>query len=652
MVEVPKKLKEWDAKLQLEKNNYGTEIKKMQVDEKYYEGTRELRGNPNTGKASKKLATNVRNIGYELIESQVDSAIPAPRVVPRHKEDDELAKKIERMLENKIETCGLSTLNDSEERVVPVIGGTFLYVQWDANLGMHSEVGDLKVSEIHPKKLIPQSGVMNIDEMDYFFIQELMTKKMVKMVYNVDVETEENTESELLNEVGGSNSKDVVTVNTAFYRNSKGGIGCFIWCGYQILLDIEEYQARQLDHCAKCDAIMVGGTCPKCGGKKVKKMPVDYEELVSAIEVRVDGSNKRKIDPYKETTEPMLDEAGNPILDEQGQPKVTVKKTQKKIPYYKPNMYPVVLRKNITKQNRLLGGSDIDVIIDQQDTIKALGSNMNEKLLKGGSYVTLPEGTKVDLSDENLKVLRLRNPADKAMIDVLNVQAPIQQDMSYLETNYQWAKSTLGITDSYQGKYDASATSGTAKQYAINQAAGRLESKRTMKNNAYARLYELMFKFWLAYADQPTEYTYTDSEGQVIHEELSRKDFLKIDKAGEFYWDDEFIFKTDPTSTLMQNREALWNQTDMKLQSGAFGPLGDLETARTYWTMMKANGYPNAAKTLSIIEQRINEQKGALNEMPALPNGNEDPGDQNGTEGWETVPEDVPGMPEQGMYQL
>jgi hypothetical protein len=68
--------------------------------------------------------------------------------------------------------------------------------------------------------------------------------------------------------------------------------------------------------------------------------------------------------------------------------------------------------------------------------------------------------------------------------------------------------------------------------------------------------------------------------------------------------------------------------------------------------MMKANGYPNAAKTLSIIEQRINEQKGALNEMPALPNGNEDPGDQNGTEGWETVPEDVPGMPEQGMYQL
>ena len=86
-------------------------------------------------------------------------------------------------------------------------------------------------------------------------------------------------------------------------------------------------------------------------------------------------------------------------------------------------------------------------------------------------------------------------------------------------------------------------------------------------------------------------------------------EFLKIDSSGEFYWDDEFIFETDPTSTLMANREAMWQQTDMKLQSQAFGPLGDMETLRTYWTVMKASGYPNAGTALDIVEARIAEQK-------------------------------------------
>ena len=99
-----------------------------------------------------------------------------------------------------------------------------------------------------------------------------------------------------------------------------------------------------------------------------------------------------------------------------------------------------------------------------------------------------------------------------------------------------------------------------------------------------------------------------------------------MDRAGELYWDDEFLFETDPTSTLMQNREMLWNQTDMKLQSGAFGQVGDLETARAYWTIMKANGYPNAGKILELVEGRIEEQKQMAQQMqaaqmPPMPEG-------------------------------
>jgi predicted nucleic acid-binding Zn-ribbon protein len=605
------KLKEWQSKLETAKNEYSDTRSKLIEYEDFYEGTRNVKEDPNTHQNVTKQATNVRNICYELIESQVDSAIPMPKVIAMHPEDDELAKKIERLLENKVKLCHFENINDSMERTVPIDGGDYFYVTWDPSAGLHSQLGDVKVSEITPFKLIPQPGVTEIDDMDYFFVQELYTKKKVKAIYGVDVEDAVNDQMDIYREEEKvSDNTDLVTVNTAYYKNEDGGIGRYVWCDTYELEDLEDYQSRQLDRCAKCGAIMENGVCPQCGGKKAKKTPQDYEDLVDAIEVEeVGGETKQTIQPEEMTEEPVLDENGQPVMDETGRPQVEIKRTKKKIPYYKPKCYPVILRRSITNSGKLFGSSDISVIEDQQETVKKLGSKINEKLLKGGSFVTLPKGVKVDLNEKDLKVIRIENPQQTSMITTINLQPDISKDSNYLETNYQWAKSSLGITDSFQGKYDASATSGTAKQYQINQASGRLESKRVMKEQAYAKLYEVMFKFLLAYSDDDMLITGTDANGAPTHESLNRYDFLRLDKAGELYWDDEFIFTTDPTSTLLQNREALWNQTDMKLQSGAFGQVGDLETARAYWTIQKANGYPNASTVLNIIEQRIEEQK-------------------------------------------
>ena len=623
----PENLKTWKKRLEEARESYGSDKNRMKTYQGYYDGDRSVAQDPNSSYSPSKKASNVRNIVYELIESQVDSSIPMPKVRAIHPEDEELAKKLEHYLENKIKTTKLPLLNDMMERNVPVQGGDFFHVQWDANAGLHSQIGDIKVSEIHPKKLIPQPGMVEIEEMDYFFVQELYTKKKVKAIYGVSVEDCGNDYTDLAGEQSSTASinSDIVTVNTAYYHNEHGGVGIFVWCDTEVLLDLDDYEARYLDHCAKCGAVMQNGVCPECGSKKVKKMPEEYEEMAEGMEVKTsypmaDGTFSRNIDPFTEEEAPKMDENGQPVMDEMGQPVMEIRKVKRKIPYYKPNIYPVVLRKNITQNDRLLGGSDVAVIIDQQDTVKKLGSKINEKLLKGGSFVTLPTGIDVEKTDKELKILRVRNAADKSLIDVINVQPNVQNDLSYEETNYNWAKSALGITDSFQGKFSSSEVSGTARQYAINQAAGRLESKRTLKNEAFAKLYEYMFKFWLAYSDQSSAIISTDSNGTANYDEIDRHEFLKIDSAGEFYWDDEFLFETDPTSTLMQNREALWNQTDLKLQSGAFGPVGDLETARAYWTIQKANGYPNAAIILNIIEQRIKEQQEmAMQAQQAMP---------------------------------
>jgi predicted nucleic acid-binding Zn-ribbon protein len=598
-----KKRDKWRGKLENARIAYSSvlsEVKKMQG---IYEGTREVNGNPNTNVAAKDLAINVRNIAYELIESQVDSSIPMPKVTAIHEEDEQLARSIERALVNKVKLLKLSIINDKMERTVPVQGGDFFMVEWDNDLGFHSNYGDVNVLEVAPRQVIPQPGVSDIEEMDYIFVQTAQTKRYVKDKYGVDVEDASEEYKDIRGAEGNSSlDTDIVTVNTVYYKND-GKIGRFVWVDDYTLEDLDDYQARITRKCKECGYVTDEKTCPQCGSKK-------FEESVDEIQT---------------ISIPLMEEQG---VDEMGNPVQISAAEEVQIEYYKPNCFPLIVRKNVSKSDSLLGFSDVKVIEDQQDLIKKVGSKAAEKTLKGGSIVTLPRGVKLETTDRELKIARLDDPQQKSMIDVLNMQVNIQQDMQMVNKAYEDARSTLGITDAFQGKYDPSAVSGTAKQYSINQAAGRLESKRVMKNDAYAKLYEMMFKFWLAYADDPLPITGSGVNGEQEFDLLDKSDFVKQDAAGTWYWNDEFLFETDPTSTMMANREAMWQQIDMKLQSGAFGQLGSLETMRLYWSLMEKNHYPNAGDVLSQIEMLMAQQQqmaqqqmpmeGVANEMPVM----------------------------------
>lgn len=590
--EETKKLNKWKTKLEKARLAYSDELQRMKRREDYYNGTKIVNGNPNNGIQAKKKAINVRNIVYELVESQVDSSIPAPKVIPIHKGDEEAARIIEMFLQNEMQILHMNELNDIDERVTYIQGGDFFHVEWDNKKGYHCTIGDLSISERHPRQVIPQPGVTDIEKMDYIFIQYNQTKEFVKTKYGIDVsdafkeesfnDTEENT-----------TDTDLVTVNTVYYRNNKNGIGLFIWCDEYILLDLEDYQARRLERCSKCGKIKTKDICPECGSKKFKSTVEEYETLSDDI------------DSYSGFINSIIDVETEEILED-GTVNKSIKREGVKVPYYKPNVFPIIVRKNVSNIGKLLGYSDVDTIEDQQDAISKIGSKIQEKILAGGSILTLPEGKQIEISDKEYNVVRV-NQADKNLIGVVTTQANISQDLEMLVQNYTYAKSTLGVTDAYQGKYDPSAQSGTAKQYSINQAAGRLESKRILKNLTYSKLYEMMFKFALAYADQKIPISYTNSKGEKEFEHFDRYKFLKKDSAGEYYWNDEFIFCTDPTSTLMMNREAMWSQIDLKLQSGAFGPVGDLQTSLLYWQLMEKASYPGAGDIKTRLEERMYE---------------------------------------------
>ena len=370
-----KKRDKWRGKLENARIAYSSTLREVNKCQGIYEGTREVNGNPNTNLAAKDLAVNVRNIAYELIESQVDSSIPMPKVTALHEGDEGLALSIERALVNKVKLLKLSILNDQMERIVPVQGGDFFLVEWDNTMGFHTNYGDVNVFEILPRQVIPQPGVSKIEEMDYVFVQTAQTKEWVKKKYGVDVEDASEEYKEIRGAEGENGlDTDIVTVNTVYYKKD-GKIGRFVWVDDYTLEDLDDYQARITRKCKECGYVTEEKVCPVCGSKKFEETPDKIQEI--RIPIMQDSG---------------FDEMGNPVQIEADE--------VIRIEYYQPNKYPLIVRKNVSKANSLLGFSDVKVIEDQQDLIKKVGSKAAEKTLKGGSYVTLPRGVKVETTDK------------------------------------------------------------------------------------------------------------------------------------------------------------------------------------------------------------------------------------------------------------
>ncbi len=574
------RLEMWKERLARAMTAYESERAKMDEREALYRGKKEIKSITRNGRKLK--APHVRNICAELIEAQVDSGIPSPKVTAKRKQDVEKAKLIEDMLRNEMDRLPFEEMNDMMSRTVPIQGGGAFLVEWDHTARTHSTVGELSISTLHPKQIIPQDGIYTgIEDMDYVFILIPQTKEYIKRKYKVVVVNESESEPDIKGADAESEADDLVTQNIAYYRNENGGIGIYSWVNETELEDLEDYQAR----------IREDG--------EGKKTAIDFEEIhtpMTANGIHIPGAA-----PVVRTVDGEFDEMGNPLTETLLEPT--------KIPYYKPDIYPVLMQKNVSVFGQFLGDSDIDKIADQQNTINRVEKKIIDKLLLGGSYLSLPDSTSIKADEDDMKIIRLGTAADASLIGVYDVEGEIGQGMAYLAQVYEEGRQIIGVTDSFQGRADTTATSGKAKEFAAAQTAGRLESKRTMKNAAYAALFETMFKFRLAYTDEPFSVRREDVHGNVEYTEFNRYDFLEKDEAGEYWWNDQFLFSVDASSALASNREAMWQETRMNLTSGAFGNPQDIATLLLFWAKMETLHYPGASETKRYLEEQQRKQE-------------------------------------------
>ena len=546
--------------------------KKQTIDARYtrqnqlYKGSNDVIRRDTGTTLSEKKAYTYRNIIFEMIETQIDNRTPLPKITPRDPLDMPLALQLENYLKNEMDRLNSEEINDMAERGTYKHGTAVYFVGWDETDSTPTTRGEVYIKYYPLNRVFPQPGVTRTEDLEYIFTKDLVSTKKIKELYGKEVtdSTEYRGMAELI---------------TAWYYNEDGNVSRLGWVDDTIIFDDEDYEIRQVLTCKDCGEVIKEHTvCPVCGGTKFKWSTLEEEIITEDI---VTGDV------------------------ETGEMRV-IAKAGSTIPYYKIKQLPFVIRRNISDEESLYGVSDIDMIEQNQESMNKIITKLEENILKAGSIFTVPKGVKIPMTDETLKVVTLSDPNQVKAFSVQSIQANMQQDIILQEQLYQFARAGLGITDSYQGKRDPTAESGKAKEIAAAQASGRLESKRKMKEAAYADLYKLLFKFLLAYCDEPRAYSRTLPNGTHVEGTFNRYNFLD-EKDGIIFYNDRFLFSVDSASILSTNREAMWQENTRNFQLGTFGNPADPNTLLMYWTTMQGLGYPLAKEVLSNLQERAQQ---------------------------------------------
>lgn len=560
-----------------------------------YRGSDEIDG-------SEERAATVRNITYEIVESQVSSDIPMPKADPASYSElkGRNAESIERLCRSIRDKLPFEELNDIDERYTYIYGGSIWYFEWDNEAVNKNEVGGVKVYCLSPRDFIPQPGIFSVEDMEYCFLRFTTTRGDLARRFDVDEEDAAKLECEC-EYSGASPSSDAVSMIVCFYRDAEGAVGRFIFSGDVTLSDLPKYYMRKALICKDCK--MEAADCV-CGSKRRKKGEVEREVVKSDIAL----SSGRRIPAMS----PMIAD-GMPVIKDM---RVVHRRTE--IPYYVPNFFPIVIRKNTSGEKSLLGQSDCEYIRPQQQAINKIESRILQKLLRAGITPIVPEDARVTLNNSVFgQVIKMKPGESASQYGKVDTTPDISQDIAEAERLYDHAKRVVGISDAYQGIDTGSASeSGIAKQLRISQATGRLESKRRMKHTAYAAMDKIIFGLYLAFADEPRALSFKDAYGRIHSAVFNRYDFLeRDDSCGEYFFDDDYLFSVDLNGGNEYQREAMWQRNLENLKAGTLGDPASAVTLLRYWQCQERAHYPHARENVEYFTQAVElERKGSLYE--------------------------------------
>ena len=513
---------------------------------------------------SSERAGVVRNITYEIIESEINADIPVPKVDTScySAEREQNARAIERLSSALRSRLPFEELNDRDERYTYIYGGSVFYVEWDSSQVDNAGEGGVKVHLLSPLDFIPQPSIEAVEDMEYCFLRFTTTRGELMSKYGADEKDLALAECEYLADIDDPLS-DAVALVIAFYKDENSRVGKFVFSGELCLLDLPDYYRRKARICTNCGK--EAGLC-SCESPRHKLVDLETERV--------------KL-PDGKTVE---------------------------IPYYIPKSFPIIIRKNTISDMTLLGGSDCERIRPQQQAINKVESRILQKLLRAGVTPIMPEGTAITLSNSVFgQIIKTRPGESIDSYGKIDTTPDISQDIEEADRLYDQAKRVLGISDALQGLDTTTSESGYARELKISRSASRLETKKRMKHLAYCRLYELIFKHYLAFADEPRRFAYRDTFGRMHFSEFNRYDFIEYDNRG-YHYDDSYLFTVDNNADAEYQSESIWEINLTNLERGTLGDKNSPTTLLRYWQLQDKAHFPYARENVEYFQDLINRE--------------------------------------------
>lgn len=576
-------------------------------------------------------ASVVWNISFELLEASIDTNIPQPFVTPEFQCEHHVrnARRIENLIKMLLDKKPFENYNDSQERTVKKLGSAGMNLEWDIDVGTHTTVGEVDVTPLRPQNIYPQPGLVDINGCDYVFINYLTTRSELMRRYSLTQDDVEGTEFDPTYEIETqetdsahpASDEDVVTLTVMWYRNSKGDICRFAYSGDLVLEDDDDYYSRKVEYCKTCGRRRQICEKDECNKPNYFMNKLDYEELDEDL-ICSDGRIIPAYSPVFKNGKPVFETVRMPVTAPDGTQmledvggiempafmEVQVPKMEKtRLPYYKPKRLPIAMRYNIRDDDSFWGISDMEIIREDQQECNKLTSRIHEAIMKSGAVIMKPEEVDLVLTNELFEgSIDLPRNADQRQFGVFSYSADISQWLIERDNHKEQAKRLLGITDSFLGQADNTAKSGYAKSVQVAQSAGRIASKKLLKQAHYADIFRIFFELYLAFADEPRQLHHDDADCMLAAEErFDRNDFYEFDyKTGKWYIDDNYTFSVDQNGAIEQQYPQLWEIVKADFASGMYGDTSDINTQIFAWQHLEKLKYPSAKYVVEMKKQQ------------------------------------------------
>ena len=523
----------------------------------------------------------IRKLGFELVESKINSHIPAPKMSPRYHSDIVPVQATEKLISHEMDRILSEEVNDESEHNVLIDGFSWFKVSWNPFDNTHERSGNPEVTVCPVDTVFPQPGIKNYRHMEYIFEQSQITVAQCLDLYGRYIKAPQEN--------------DIIPIINCYFLNKDRLVGKFTWCEEtsQVICNDLEWGIRKRRECSKCHHIVNFETeCPVCGSKDLKYVSVKQEVLEDGL--------KYVTNPYRSGDTEDQEQDQNQLVDSKEIPAGT------KIPYYLIRQLPFVPYRRINVPRSIYGISEIELQLEDQDLINKMLNKVGAKVGKSRTYVTKLKDTNITDKDEEISYVEVESPQEGQSIQVKQVTSDINQEIAGAQLLYDIAKSTVGVTNTDQGKEDPTARSGKAKQIQMAASEQRNNAPNALRNLAFSGVYELIFKYMLAYSDEKRSFVALLPDGTPREEVWSKYMFLAQDDNGDFYYRDDFAWSVDTATEITQDRAAMWQLIDNDFINGTMGSSIDPTRALLmYWQMKDQYGYPTAKFALDFLQNAV-----------------------------------------------